>query len=321
MAASMAPWPDTLYLSNSTLNQYHSCERKLEFAKIYEFPNTYDEGNLAARCGIALHHAYQTYLTTQSLDHAALSLLLHYPINLNSDPQDGRSLEACYAALTHLTNHPRLYTYEVAIIRNAAGNLVPAIEVPFIIEIVGHSLPCKVIYRGFIDAILFDAATNTYIVADLKTTRTQLKDYYPKYAYSDQFLPYGLVLESITQSIIGPFNVIVINLYTDIIAPEVKKYEYLISDHEVLAWCDKLRRRLYEINERMRWNDFERNGESCMAYNRTCPYFKDLCGTRNRDYLAQLKELQVQALIAEHGKYTPFTPPAPWISTILDLSK
>lgn len=308
-----------LSLSHSSLNgSYRSCERLLEFTKFLAFPRPSQEESLPAKAGIALHHAYQTWLKTSSLDAAALSLLIHYPIHLCSDTTDGRSLEACYASLIELTNHPQLYRYQVATIRNPAGQIVEAIEVPFQITITNHPFPFPVTYNGFIDAILFDTVHNSYFVGDLKTTRQSLSSYDAVYANSTQCLPYGLVLEAMHGNRISAFEIIYICLYTDILKPRVEKYEYTKTQADIQDWIMSLAWDLHTIYDRMTRGWWVKNGQSCMNWNRKCSFF-DVCTSRNLGYLTSQRDLQVDSIVAQTGEYKPHQLPEPWIRTTLEL--
>lgn len=309
-----------LRLSHSSRNSLHACERILEFTKFLNFPRTEAEQSLAAKTGTALHYAYQTWLKTQDTDEATLSLMLHYPIHLNSDTTNGRSIEACYASLIELTNHPQLYQYQIATIRNPAGQVVEAIEVPFEITIVGHPFPFPVVYCGFIDAILFNTVDHSYLPVDLKTTRVSMQSYDAVFANSTQCLPYGLALHTLqSHATIHDFNIIYVSVYTDILDPKIQKYEYTKTTADIQDWIDSLTWDLHTIYNRYQRQWFDKNGESCVRYGNRCTFF-DICKSRNVSHMKVQQQLQIDAIIATNGEYKPHVFPEPWINTTLQLT-
>jgi len=186
-----------LNLSHSSRSLAHSCWRKFQFRKMFEHDAR--EESLAASRGNALHKGFQSYLMHKDEDRAIIEYMLGYPIHLCQDHLAADSLEAGFSTLMDMVNCAPLLNYELASVNCADGIVRPAIEVPFEIEIEGFSISeseeFKVSYIGYIDAIFYDVVNDEYVVMDIKTTQRKYMKPDLEYSFSEQCIPYGLVLE------------------------------------------------------------------------------------------------------------------------------
>ena len=284
-----------LRLSDSTMRSAHSCWRKLEFSKFYG--NHGFEDSTAAACGRALHAGFQNYLHTKSKDSAVYSMLKEYPVNIEPIPRplQVRSLEACYATLYSMFQHNILGSSELATVM-VDGVEQPAIEVPFRINFYDHkNSPLSVFtdrmvpifYVGFIDYIIYDLVTDTYIVIDIKTHRNNAHDLTAAYEFADQCLPYGLILERILGKQISEYQVKYLSVYIDLEFPTVNLYPVKKTLADVQDWVRGIYYDIQQIRLFASMNWFPRNGSACMNFKKTCPHFS-LCKSRDEETITAM---------------------------------
>ena len=304
-----------LRMSYSSGNTLDSCPRKYEFSKFYEHAN-YQE-SLPGEVGHCLHEGYQHYMVHKNREQAIAAMMMRYPIHLNTNPSDFRSIEACYATMNKMLDSGLFLHYEIAKIKCLDGEIRPAIEVPFEITIKDYELPLPdgrkipVRYVGFIDMILYDVMNDEFIVVDIKTTREYLKDYADVYMFDDQCLPYSLVLERILGHELDHLKHEYMIAYVDIAKPFTRKLEYRKTKADVEDWARGFYLKLKQLEFYASTGWFPRKGKSCVNFKRVCGY-KDLCGSRNYE------ALQKQILMGEKPAVKEF--PAPWISVDLELA-
>ena len=279
-----------LSLSHSSRETLASCARKLEFRKFFRHSKRTDSE--AGDIGKCLHVGVQSYLKTRDEKEAAASLLLSYPIKYHLKPMQARSLEACYSTLQAAINHQDLGRYQLAFI-NFDGEERPAVEVPFLIHI-NQSLSkycpneptIAITYRGFVDAIFYDALTDSYIVLDIKTTRSNRADYTCMYKFSDQCLPYAMILERILGKPVKRLEILYYVLYIDALEPRALFYEFTKTEQDIQDWGRgiALDIRNLQLFYSTRW--FPRRGAACSSWNRVCTHF-DYCDMRNVEDIEQ----------------------------------
>lgn len=280
---------EKLRISHSSHSTLQSCERKLEFRKFY--PHATDiERDLPPEVGHALHTGYQSWLMDKDRDKAVLDMMFRYPIDLCADPNNYRSLEASYATLNTMIDSGIFMEYEIASIRCPDGIIRKAVEVPFQIDIKNFSLSddrqVDVEYVGYIDLILFNRVLEEYIVADIKTTRLNEKDYTPLYAFDTQCLPYALVLEAILGLSIKRLTASYLVAYVDLQKPRVLRYTFEKSEIDIRDWARTLYSDLLEIKKFYALGWFPRRPNSCYSFRKTCQFF-DICHTRNPAAITQ----------------------------------
>lgn len=304
-----------LRMSYSSGNTLESCARKYEFSKFYQHAD-YQE-SLPGEVGHCLHEGYQHYMIHRDREAAIAAMMMRYPIHLNTNPNDFRSIEACYAVINKMIDSGLFLTYEIAKIKCLDGEIRSAVEVPFEINIIDYQLPLPderkipVRYVGFIDMILLDKMNDEFVVVDIKTTRDYLKDYAPKYMFDDQCLPYSLVLERILGHEIDNIKHEYMIAYVDIMKPFTRKLEFRKSKADVRDWARGLYVQLKQLELYASTGWFPRRGTNCISYKRVCGYM-DMCASR--DY----EGLQKQILMGNPPAVKEF--PEPWISVDLELA-
>lgn len=329
------PWLQELRLSHSTHSTYQRCHRKIEFSKFLGLRWKYD--NLAGDVGKALHEGYQEWMISRDRQLAMGKMMLAYPIDLNSDPKNYRSLEACFATLNAMIDAEPLQQYEIAKIECLDGEVRPAVEVPFRIDIANYSLDGQmkhvhrpggqafqydlvpsipIYYVGYIDLILFDKQNQEYVVVDIKTHRNSLEDMSARYEFDEQCLPYGLVLEQMLGNINEGFRVRYLSVYIDIENPKVRMYGFPKSAHDVQDWAQGLMLTVQNISWEYQQNWFQRTGagDGCLAFKRPCAYAK-WCTSRDTNKIREMIMLTKENVtLLEHED--PFEP---WVRFNLQL--
>lgn len=277
-------------LSHSTIQLFRSCARKFEFRKLFLHQGREDA--LAASVGNAMHVAWYSWLQHQDEDRAIFELGCAYPWHLNTDDNNDRSIHACISTLQALIRSGSLNDWEIATIKDPrTGGDIPAIEIPFEFRIKnitldrGGKIPFT--YVGKIDAILRNKITSAYGVSDLKTHRNKVKDLTPIYAFDDQCVPYGLVLEYILGGDIAGFDVTYASAYIDILNPRVIPYTFPKSPQDVEDWAQGLRVDLMLMQSYYEHQWFRRDASACMSFNRKC-YFFDWCQEREPEMVQRL---------------------------------
>ena len=302
-----ATYPATeLELSHSTLNSYHSCPRKLEFAKLFRY-NLRTRGT-AGEAGNALHAAAGVYLQNKNKELAIWTLMYEYPSDLCSNPLWNWSLEATYADLIQLMNyldlHPEL---ELAIIGDKQ-----AVEVPFLIN-VKHNIKTlmPVVYRGYIDFIFYDRLENQYKIVDLKGTTYSIKDIYTKWRWDSQCLPYALVLKRALDESINSLDVEYLVTKVHLLESSVIPLEYYKSQEDIQEWTQDLLVDLMTINSYIQTEWFPRRSTACLGFGKVCSFF-DLCESRN---LSTVKLMLASKEVKQTAR--PFDP---WITLDLEIA-
>jgi hypothetical protein len=291
--------PEILQVSYSSLNRtYNSCERRFELNKLYAA--THFSESLAGDAGNALHKAQQAYWITGDKVAATWALMQHYPIKYQKSVNMKRSLQECYATLLAMMDSKALAAYELAKIKISNGRIVPAVEVPFAINLLTKdgtpfflTLPdgrlLKVVYVGYIDAILYDAFNDIYIVCDIKTTQKYRTDYTPMFQFDSQCLPYAFVLEKILGLQFDTLTVKYFVSYIDALEPRALMYTFEKTKNDVLEWARWLAKTLREIRMYTQMNWFPRNGLACDTFG-VCAH-SVYCHTRDRNEIERYLEL------------------------------
>lgn len=297
---------EILEVSHSTLNSYHSCPRKLEFAKLFKY-NLRGRGT-AGDAGNALHSAAGVYLQTKNKELAIWTLMFEYPIDLCSNPLWNWSLEATYAGLIQLMNyldlHPEL---ELAVIGDKQ-----AVEVPFLINI-HHNITdlMPVVYRGYIDFVFYDRLENKYKIVDLKGTTYDIKDIHAKWRWDSQCLPYALVLKRALDESVDSLDVEYLVTKVHLLESSIIPLEYYKSSDDIKEWTQDLLVDLMTINSYIQTQWFPRRSTSCIGFGKVCKFF-DLCESRDLNTIKLMlssKETKIEE--------KPFNP---WITLDLEIA-
>lgn len=282
-----------LRISHSSRMVLRSCKRKFQFRKFFEQAARHErEDNLKGELGKALHHGYQTFLSTPHMsmddrvDNAIWEYMLKYPSEIPTTPLDKASIETGYATLVEMINAQAMIGMELAKIKCLDGEERYAIEVPFEILLEGFKLPggVSVSLTGFIDAIFYDAVNKTYHVLDIKTSGRNSKDgdFSALYLFNEQCISYGFVLEYIQGRAIESFEEIYLHCKVDISEPKALKYNFIKTQEDIQFWYNSLLLDLMNIKTYMEMDFFPRDpsGESCFAFGSKCPYI-EVCAYSN----------------------------------------
>lgn len=282
---------DRLYLSHSSRRLLHSCARKFEFRKMFKHPAK-DRG-LAAEMGKALHAGVQEFLISKDENKAIWKYIVNYPIDMCQNPMDKYSLEAGYNTLMTIINSTPLLEYELVTVNCHDGVIRPAIEVPFEITLDGFilspSLPIPVSYCGYIDVIFYSKTTNEFVVLDIKTVGKIDQDLSPKYAFSEQCLPYALVLNYMQGKQINGFAIKYLVCRVDIMESSTQIHTFNKSQQDVEDWFRGLLVDLANLRMfvEMGWFPRDGGGDSCFSFNRRCLYY-DLCESRDNNAIQEI---------------------------------
>lgn len=285
-----------LEISDSTWNSFHSCPRKLEFAKLYGI-NLRDR-TVSSSGGNALHEATGDYLINRDKEQAIFTLIKNYPIDLCSNPLWKWSLEASYATLLKIMNYLDTHTeLELAFIGDT-----PAVEVPFIINIIHHIdglMPVK--YRGYIDFIFYNRIDNKYKVIDLKGTTFNTADYVPMWKYNGQCLPYALLLKSALNENIETLDVEYLISKVDLLSPEIHPLEFHKSEQDIKEWAQDLMVDLQAIKTYIEMQWFPRRSKGCVSFGRLCKFYH-ICDSRK---MSTIKQMLASMELEEPKEFEP----------------
>lgn len=316
------PFPyfvDEVRLSHSTMATFLDCPRKFEFSKLFQNPQRRD--SLAAQLGTALHEGFQDWLINHDFNRAIFKMMLAYPWEYGESPMKDRSAEGAYATLVEMINQFDADRYELAYINSLDGTPVPCVEVPFQIVFKNFELetfspdgrlskPIRLTYVGYMDLVLFDKQEDEFLVVDIKSTSDRSEDLTPKYKFSDQCVPYGLVLNQLLNIPINDLKVGYLTAKVNLAAPLVRNYYFYKSAQDLSDWARGIKERLEQLQRFTANAWFPRTPNGCTAFGSTCPYF-DMCQDRDA------KRTQIQlAYDGEHELPKPFDP---LISVELDL--
>lgn len=312
---------DKLRLSYSSRKILWGCPRKLQFYKFFRLPKAFDD-KLAPGAGKAIHAGFQAWLQTQDMEEAIYRMMLSYPTELNSNPNKDRSMEACYATLLQMINSVQLSEYQIATIMvpNDEGVLEekPAIEVPFEISVANFSLSDEeeipVTYIGYVDAYLFSVLSETYTTTDIKTHRNNMHDLTAEYKFSEQDIPYAMVLEKMLGRPVDNMEVKYISSYVDLLQPKVQVYEFTRTKEDVEEWCRNLLVDLQQLKYYYNTQWFPKRGNHCMNFRSRCDFF-EVCAMKNED------AIQSYLTMGEEGEdpNKPTEDFKPWVKLTLDL--
>ena len=286
------PRIEKLDMSNSSCGSLHSCPRKIEFRKLYN--NSRRDESYATGTGSAMHAGIQTYLETGDQEAAIWAMMRKHPIHFQKSFSDAQSIDVLYATLMNSMNWYRLDEYELAKVTKPDGTVVPAVEVPFILRIKNFPFYDKshphyeestkgcitVDYLGYMDLIMWSRMEDTYAVWDIKTT-VKDSDQFTQFAFHEQCLPYGLVLESLlgndpTQG----FDIAYWSVLKNIMEPKNKFYEFHKTENDIQEWLRGFILDLQAIRQYYNMGWFPRRGSACMGFNRICSNF-DFCESRD----------------------------------------
>lgn len=322
--------PESLRVSNSTVNLLHDCPKQFWFEQVAtpaHLVNRHSSSH-AANVGTAIHEAVQAWLTVgrpDDEDIALITLLQFYPYeteNLTSSTK-ARSLEAAVSATFALIEYIRAnYGHADLLMIQRPEELQPrpAIEVPFVMHFTNQftedayealNKP-NMRYSGKIDIVF--VINGKLIVVDIKTHKLNLKDLSPKYKYNPQALGYGLIMNSFLPDYQKDqdYQVEYLTVYVDLAKPKVEVYTYLITPYQVREWLQGLLIDMKNIRLFNQSDFWPRNGNSCLNWNRPCTYF-DICHMQDKDQIVAY----LTSLAPQGDNYMDGV--EPWFTVTIDL--
>lgn len=330
---------EPLRLSYSSLGTFAGCARKFEFDKLYAASRGRESG-YAAEVGKALHAGYQRFLVDGDEEQAIFEFLLAFPYELEFEQEnDYRSFEASLMTLEAMMEANNLGEYELAKIKRpntaaeraageSEGRVVPAIEVPFEIHLVGITVPHRVLDSygqrtgeiverpvsiiGYIDALMFHKVTGAYKTLDIKTNRDTVKDATAKYKFDAQQVPYGMVLSQISEGQIEQFGVLYLDCYVDLLEPRIRDYEFTKTAEDIQEWCVNKMLDVGRLKQMMAMDFFPRTEHGCMFYRSPCRHL-DYCESRDHQAITNFRLMGMEAVDDKE----PFEP---WISVAIEVA-
>jgi len=305
-----------MYISHSSLGLLSSCARKFEFNKVIlaeDEVRLMDRG-VAADAGTAIHIGYQSYLRDRDVDKAVWNLMCAYPLDICYDNMDPRSLEACVNTLLAAIDSKLMQEWELIQIKCLDGVTRDAVEVPFEIVLDGITLPDGrgISFIGYIDAILWSRFSDVYNTWDIKTHRHSMRDQTAKFKFSGQQIPYGIILEYILGKRITQFEVTYLNMFVDVLEPDISVYPFIKTREEIEDWIVNVLLEVKRLWHFMKTEHFPRTQHGCLAFNYPCK-FLDVCDVRERDKVKRLLFLEQGDNMKPAGKFTP------WIRAKLEV--
>lgn len=284
-----------LVLSGSTASSFSSCERYFNYAR--NFLNPKGGPSHAADVGTAIHESLQHWLVHKNVDQALMKLMLHYPAetdHLSSAKE--RNLEAATSTVLDAMDafNSRLpieyEDLEVATLRTTDGKTVPCTEVVFEIYIEQNILPEYDVYiAGAMDMIMFAPFDSTHIVADIKTHRdNKAALIQEKFEFSNQTLPYHLVLSHISGEATTSFDVLYWTCFIDIEKPNTQFITYRKTQRDIEDYLLTFAKLLHRIRANIDTNHWSRSHGSCTNWGRVCRY-KDVCrSNKDNEYIQDI---------------------------------
>lgn len=289
-------------LSNSSLDNLHTCERKWQLEKLLVDPSVREETEHTVY-GRAFGTGIATYLTTQNTDEALYQAWLAYWPLLESDK---KNIVMCISSLLEAFPHldTMLMEYEVA---EFAGK--PAVELSFRLNINENYY-----FVGYIDVVLRHRFTGVYSVWDAKSTGLQLQDISPLYQNSGQVLGYSVALDRIVGESLSSYGVGFVASQVDARKLKAKThilyYEKTLLDR--LKWFMTLGLDVKHLEMMAEIGHYPMRAHSCLQFNRPCRYF-GVCQLHSLDIEREREEDTIQydftydlnELIEDHMRRIP----------------
>lgn len=281
--------------SHSIDNLFAYCERKFEFAHLYENRPLEGESGYAADVGTAIHRGTQAWLVakhegrseTEARIIGGWAFLRAFPWEVEADQYaKTRSFEAAAWTLELIWDQPFWNEWELV---KVMVNETPrwAVEVPWLIihKSLGPTNDGRwFATQGTIDLILRNKLSGFICPWDIKTTVYEKHLTPALYKYSGQQVGYSQVVEAMLGN-----HITELDYYYLIgrISPEGPSVEVISfhKDQESLEdyWIDKLNR-LERMKGYVNRKHFPRTNGGCFSYSYVCAFF-DICATRDEDMI------------------------------------
>lgn len=254
-------------LSYSSLLTLHSCPRKFQLSRCNE--SLEREGSVTFAFGHAVGEGIQSLVLGLSREETIWRMFLAWDFDLLAEEsKDNKSFWYAIHSLDKFADIAKslLKDYDIAYIANKDGELVPATELSFKIDLMdGFN------YIGYVDLVLKHRITSQLMVLELKTTKFNNVSE-ASYKNSAQAIGYSIVLDSIVNdTVLSDYKVMYL-----VYKSGVKEFEPLIfakSFTQRAMWIQQIIMDVELITKYAEANIFPSYGESCFNYFRECESF------------------------------------------------
>ena len=262
-------------ISGSRIGNWNACKAQFAMENFLYHPTKRDYSSFAAEVGNANHAAWQMYLLSKDLDVARATLGMHWPYD-HPFPDNKRPM---WRSMDLLEDVCALETsnYELLYVRDAAGEEIPAIELP--VKLVIHTEFLEVHYTGYIDAVVVDPDGNL-VILDLKTTGMRENDFVTKYRYDMQIAGYAIIMSSLVHGgqLGHKCRGAYIGAYTMASGePWIRELEKTYTKEDTLAFVFDQYQFAAQVHMMQKAGKFPRNPDNCMQYGRPCPHHGTAC--------------------------------------------
>jgi hypothetical protein len=294
--------------SHSIDGTFKSCERKFEFAHVFQRVPDIEDSGYAADAGTALHEGVQAWAShymhpdrprtpesyEEAVDKGLFAFLRFWPYAeeyyamVEKKPiAKQRSLGQALALFFKLVESNFWDEYEVAILPDKK----PAIEIPWRIihESAGIHLdalgrPRVIVTQGKIDFVLRHKESGIVVVVDLKTTVKSSDTAEATYRFSGQAVGYSIVLSGATGfDFSGGLQVIY--LIANFLSQEITPLLFKISPEEVRDYILTRNDLISDIRRNLERGFWPRTQHGCESWGSPCSYLK-VCHLRDSGLLS-----------------------------------
>lgn len=264
-----------LRLSFSSLNLFHSCERKFQLIKLLDAGFSKEE-SADLSFGAAYGVGVASYIQYQDPDLAIFQAwLAFYPQIETEKKNQWNCISALLASFSYLDD--LLQEYELAFFDKK-----PAAELGYRLDIEKGYY-----FVGWIDVVLRHRFSGQYVIFECKTTGSKLTDLTPMYKNSGQALGYSIILDQIAGEKVASYGVLY--FVCQLMSPWSFKVQTLSFDKTLLDrlnWFLSLGIDIKNLKYLREINVFPMRGNHCLSFNRPCPLF-GTCDLHSMDKPAQ----------------------------------
>lgn len=284
--------PRLQYLSYSSLLTLHSCPRRFELDKLTErvTDTTPTEENITFTFGHVVGEGVQGFFAGKEYNDVIWQMYLRWAVDLFADnTKQHKSFWYAVQAIRKLYAGWELFEeYEPVYYTNAAGELVPAVELGFLVD-----CPDGFKYRGFVDVVVRNKYTGEIVVIEVKTTSSRSLNA-AQYKNSAQALGYSVILDNIVP---GYSSYKVIYLIYCTTEEEWEQMHFSKSLLQRARWIQQMMLDIEIIKMYSVAGYFPQHGESCYDFYRECKYFGN-CGLETK-FISQPLTAKVLEKLAE----------------------
>lgn len=258
------------FISYSTRLTLHSCPRRFLLDKVTASPEEQDD-NPDFLYGHAVAAGVQSFIAFGDKERALLDCFLAWNGSLDTVKEKSKkSIWFAVAAVEKFVvlSPSLLRGWEIAMIPDSTGQLKPAVELAFSVDLEnGYQ------YLGHIDLVLVNTTTAKLMVLELKTTSFNTINE-ATYKNSDQAIGYSIVLDSLaTRLNLDSKNYTVFYLVYKTGSQEFEPLLFLKSRADRATWLHDMLVDCTILDVYRQQQHFPMRGESCFSFFRPCEYF------------------------------------------------